>query len=214
MERKALTVDEVMLSLSWAPSPSHFPSFESSSSAGHSAVRLEQPGAQYCVGDTLSVLVEMRNHAGRPKSFGGDFVVARIFSPKAGASASGDVADFLNGSYRVRFRLSWPGEVQVSVRLIHSSETVALLRRDWTQEYNKAGNIGTFISGGKRETSHCSLRLGSDRPLCEYGKREHGEYYACYRPKTLPCYSLTQIKSFYPPGYPNVTKEEAQLLDK
>ncbi|KAJ8334736.1 hypothetical protein SKAU_G00403750 [Synaphobranchus kaupii] len=52
-----------------------------SSSAQHSVVRLEQPWAQYCVGDTLNVLVEMRNYAGHPKAYDGGFILAWIHSP-------------------------------------------------------------------------------------------------------------------------------------
>ncbi|KAJ8268441.1 hypothetical protein COCON_G00136130 [Conger conger] len=147
---KEMTVDEVILSLAWAPSTSNFTSFNNSSSAEHSLVRLEQPRAHYCVGDTLNVLVEMRNYAGHPKAYGGDFILARIYSPNLKAGASGDVTDFFNGSYRVRFRLFWPGEVQVSVRLIHSSESVKILQRDWMHDYSKATHMGTFISGGKK----------------------------------------------------------------
>ncbi|KAJ8334725.1 hypothetical protein SKAU_G00403640 [Synaphobranchus kaupii] len=208
---KEITVDEVIFSLSWAPSIPNFTSFKNSSSAQHSVVRLEQPRAQYCVGDTLNVLVEIRNYRGNPKAYGGDFILARIHSPKLQASASGDVTDFLNGSYRVSFRLFWPGEVQVSMRLMHSSETVKILQRGWMQDYSKAMHTGTFISGSKKETSQCGLRLSSDRALCEYRKKEDGEYYACYQPKTLPCNSLTITKSYIPPG-PNLTKEEVQLL--
>ncbi|KAJ8268443.1 hypothetical protein COCON_G00136150 [Conger conger] len=155
----------------------------------------------------------MRNYAGHPKAYGGDFILARIYSPNLKAGASGDVTDFFNGSYRVRFRLFWPGEVQVSVRLIHSSESVKILQRNWMHDYSKATHMGTFISGGKKEMSKCALRLSSDRPLCEYRKKEDGEYYACYQPKTLPCNSLT-ITKFHMPPVPHLTKEEAQLLAK
>ncbi|XP_061089447.1 NXPE family member 4-like isoform X3 [Conger conger] len=209
-----MTVDEVIFSLSWAPSTSNFTSFNDSSSAQHSLVRLEQPRAQYCVGDTLNVLVEMRNYAGHPKAYGGDFILARIYSPELEASASGDITDFQNGSYHVQFRLFWPGEVQVSVLLIHSSEAVKILQRDWMQDYNKITHIGTFIEGEKEEKSQCALRLSSNRPLCEYRKKEDGEYYACYRPKTLPCNSLTIMQSSYNQSDPKLTKEEAQLLAK
>ncbi|XP_061113431.1 NXPE family member 1-like isoform X2 [Conger conger] len=210
---QALSVEEVILSLSWPPSSSNITSFSNSSSALHSVVRLEQPGAQYCVGDTLSVLVEMRNYAGLPKAHGGDFILARIHSPELQAGASGDVTDFRDGTYRVRFRLFWPGEVQVSVRLIHSSETVKILQRDWMQDYNRAMYTGTFIRGEKTETSQCTLRLSSDRPLCEYMKKEDGGYYACYQPQTLSCSSLTLLRTYIPPD-PHLTEVEAQLLDQ
>ncbi|KAJ8335133.1 hypothetical protein SKAU_G00407720 [Synaphobranchus kaupii] len=127
--------------------------------------------------------------------------------------ASGDVTDFLNGSYRVSFRLFWPGEVRVSVRLIHSSEAVDALRRDWEQDYVKITHRGTFIAGSKKETTPCALRLDSDsgRALCEYRKKEDGEYYACYKPETLPCNSLAIMQAFSYVG-PNLTKEDARLL--
>ncbi|XP_064203376.1 NXPE family member 4-like isoform X2 [Anguilla rostrata] len=206
-----MTVDEVILSLLWAPAAPNITSFKNSSSARHSAVMLEQPRAQYCVGDTLNVMVDMSNYAGHPKAYGGDFIVARIHSPKLQACASGDVTDLLNGSYRVRFRLFWPGEVHVSVRLIHSAEAVSVLQRNWMQDYGKAMHIGTFISGEKKEKSQCALRLGSDRPLCEYRKKEDGEYYACYKPQTLPCNSLTLMTSTKPRA-PHLTMKEVQLL--
>ncbi|KAJ8334726.1 hypothetical protein SKAU_G00403650 [Synaphobranchus kaupii] len=205
-----MTVDEVIFSLSWAPSIPNFTSFKNSSSAQHSVVRLEQPRAQYCVGDTLNVLVEMRNYTGHPKAYGGDFILARIHSPKLQASTSGDVTDFLNGSYRVSFRLFWPGEVQVSVRLFHSSEAVKILQRGWTQDYKKVMYTGTFISGNKTETSQCGFRLSSGRALCEYRKKEDGEYYACYQPETLPCNSLITMLGSLSPSH--LTNEEAQLL--
>ncbi|KAJ8334727.1 hypothetical protein SKAU_G00403660 [Synaphobranchus kaupii] len=153
----------------------------------------------------------MRNYTGHPKAYGGDFILARIHSPNLRASASGGVTDFLNGSYRVSFRLFWPGEVQVSVRLFHSSEAIKILQRDWMQDYSKAMHTGTFISGNKTETSQCGLRLSSDRALCEYRKKEDGEYHTCYRPKTLPCNSLTTMKSTRH-QIPPLKKEEAQLL--
>ena len=158
-----MTVDEVLSSIAWPTSTSNFTSFKNSSSAEHSTVRLEQPRDHYCVGDTLNVLVEMRNFAGYPKAYGGDFILARIHSPKLQACASGEVTDFFNGSYRVRFRLFWPGEVQVSVRLIHSSEAVEILQRDWMQDYSKAMYTGTFVSGDKKEATLCALRLSSDK---------------------------------------------------
>ncbi|KAJ8368530.1 hypothetical protein SKAU_G00085580 [Synaphobranchus kaupii] len=208
-----MTVDEVMFSLSWASSTSKYTSFNNTSSAQHSVVWLEQRRAQYCVGDTLNVLAEMGNYAGQPKANGGDFIVARIHSPKLQACASGDVTDLLNGFYRVRFHLFWPGEVQVSVRLIHSSEAVDVLRRDWKKDYTKISHRGTFKVGRKQETTPCALRLDSDRALCEYRKKEDGEYYACYRPQTLPCNSLAIMRAFSYKG-PNLTKEDTQLLAK
>ncbi|XP_036384707.1 NXPE family member 2-like [Megalops cyprinoides] len=207
-----MTVDDVMSSL-WRnfPTATNFTSFQSSSSARHSVARLEQPGAQFCVGDTLNVLVEMRDYRGRPKAYGGDFILARIHSPKLQASASGDVTDFRNGSYRVHFTLFWPGEVQVSVLLIHPSEAVQVLWRTAKQNYNKVAYTGTFVNGSKTEKSLCGLRLNTDKPLCEYKDEKEEEYFACIQPPTLSCSSLNTMTSYNTPG-PSLTKEETQLL--
>ncbi|XP_068117937.1 NXPE family member 4-like isoform X2 [Hyperolius riggenbachi] len=68
---------------------------ETSSGAKSTATVLNyQP--KYCIGDTLTVQVQMFNHAGERKAYGGDFLRARIFSPNLGAGASGRVEDFNN----------------------------------------------------------------------------------------------------------------------
>nr|XP_023663567.1 NXPE family member 1-like [Paramormyrops kingsleyae] len=114
-----MTVEDVMLSLKWdLPPTSVWESVQNTSSPAWSTVSLEHLQAQYCMGDTLDVRVDMRDHSGRPKTHGGDFILARIHSPKLQASTTGAVTDLRNGSYRVRFTLLWPVEVQVSVLLI------------------------------------------------------------------------------------------------
>ncbi|KAI1901810.1 hypothetical protein AGOR_G00038230 [Albula goreensis] len=208
---KEITVDDIMLLLrKHLPKAANFTTLKSSSSARHSVVRLEKPRTHYCVGDTLNVLVQMRNNEGHPKTYGGDFILARIHSPMLQASASGDVTDFHNGSYRVQFRLFWPGEVKVTVLLIHPSEAVWILQRDRAVDYGKTMHKGTFVNGSKKETTQCGLRLNTQRHLCEYRKKEDGEYFACHRPQTLPCSSLTTMVSYSSPRpLPTV---ESQLL--
>ncbi|KAJ8272487.1 hypothetical protein GJAV_G00089680 [Gymnothorax javanicus] len=193
------------------PETGNFSSIERSSSGKHSVVSLEQPRAQYCVGDTLTVLVNMKDYRGIPKAYGGDFILARIHSPDLQASASGEVTDLRNGSYRVRFRLSWPGVVQVSVLLMHSSEAVGILKRISENNYNKIIYTGTFYNGSKKEESQCGVRLKVDKALCEYMKKEDAEYYACFRPKTLPCSALKTMRSRNGP-IPNLKKDENSLL--
>ncbi|XP_061110358.1 NXPE family member 2-like [Conger conger] len=195
------------------PKAGNFSSIESSSSGRHSVVNLEQPRAQYCVGDTLSVQVNVKDYRGNPKAHGGDFILARIHSPELQASASGQVTDLLNGSYRVSFHLFWPGDVLVSVILMHSSEAVGILRRISAHNYDKIIYIGTFYRGKKKEQSRCGVRLKSDKPLCEYRKKEDAEYYACIPPKTLPCSTLRTMRSGNGP-IPNMTKDEYDLLSQ
>ncbi|XP_035285125.1 NXPE family member 2-like [Anguilla anguilla] len=211
---REMSVEDIMRSV-WddLPPAGKFSSIESSSSGQHSVVNLEQPGAQYCVGDSVNVLVNMKDHRGNPKVHGGDFILARIHSPNLQASASGEVTDLLNGSYRVRFRLFWPGDVLVSVLLMHSSEAVGILRRISAHNYDKVIYTGTFYSGNKTEESQCGIRLTADKPLCEYRKKEDAEYYACVRPETLPCSTLRTMSSRNGP-ISNMTRDERLLLSR
>ncbi|KAJ8268659.1 hypothetical protein COCON_G00138310 [Conger conger] len=211
---REMSVDDIMHSiLDNLPKVGNFSSIENSSSGQHSVVNLEQPRAQYCVGDTLSVQVNMKDYRGNPKAHGGDFILARIHSPKLQASASGQVTDLLNGSYRVSFHLFWPGDVLVSVILIHSSEAVGILRRIRAHNYDKLIYTGVFFSGNKMEGSQCGVRLKSDKPLCEYRKKEDAEYYACIPPKTLPCSTLRILRSRNAP-ISNMTNDEHFLLSR
>ncbi|KAJ8336558.1 hypothetical protein SKAU_G00377780 [Synaphobranchus kaupii] len=205
-------IEDVMRSL-WddLPTPGNFRSIQNCSSGRHSVVELEQPRAQYCVGDTLNVLVNTRDYRGTPKVYGGDLILARIHSPELQASASGEVTDLRNGSYRVRFHLFWPGNVQVAVILVHSSEAVQILRRISAHNYDKIIYTGTFYNGSKREESRCGVRLKTDKSLCEYGRKEDAEYYACFRPATLPCNTLRTMRSRYA-TIPNLRRDEYQLL--
>ncbi|KAG9340121.1 hypothetical protein JZ751_022047 [Albula glossodonta] len=181
-----MTVDDIMSSI-WGELPisAKFTSLQNSSSAQHSTARLENPRDQYCVGETLNVMVEMRDYEGRPKKQGGDFILARIHSSNLQASSSGYVTDLLNGSYRVSFTLFWPGDL----RGVH------LLGKISSHNNGKINYTGTFIDGNKTEESQCGIRLDTDKALCEYRKKEDGEYYACIKPQTLPCSSLQTMSS-------------------
>ncbi|KAJ8336552.1 hypothetical protein SKAU_G00377720 [Synaphobranchus kaupii] len=195
------------------PTPGNFRSIQNCSSGRHSVVELEQPRAQYCVGDPLNVLVNTRDYRGTPKAYGGDLILARIHSPELQASASGEVTDLRNGSYRVRFHLFWPGNVQVSVILVHSSEAVQILRRISAHNYDRIIYTGTFYNGSKKEESRCGVRLKTDKSLCEYRRKEDAEYYACFPPATLPCNTLRTMRSRNGP-VSNLTRDEYQLLSQ
>ncbi|XP_048875137.1 NXPE family member 2-like [Brienomyrus brachyistius] len=209
-----MTVDDVMLSLQWDLPPSPvWKSIQNTSSPAQSTASLEHPQAQYCMGDTLDVRVDMRDHSGRPKTHGGDFILARIHSRNLQASAAGAVTDLRNGSYRVRFTLLWPGEVQVSVLLMHSSEAVQALWRSRQLNYKKITHKGTFVNGSKTETSECGFQLNASKSLCEYKDERDGESYSCYTPPTLPCHSIDTMSSFNTPGSA-LTKEEASLFNR
>ncbi|KAG9335069.1 hypothetical protein JZ751_005744 [Albula glossodonta] len=212
--RKEMTVADVMLSLREdIPEAPKFKSFMATSSGNQSVTRLEDPGAVFCVGDTLNVLVEMKDFNGKPKTYGGDFILARIHSPELKASASGVVTDLHNGSYRVSFTLFWSGTVQVSVLLIHSAEAVQVLWRENKGSYWKVLFTGTFSDGNKTERTSCGLKMKTNKPLCEYEDKRDSEYYACVKPRTLPCNTLRSIRSFNSKG-PFLKKDENRLLKR
>uniref|UniRef100_A0A8C9S6W1 Neurexophilin and PC-esterase domain family member 4 n=1 Tax=Scleropages formosus TaxID=113540 RepID=A0A8C9S6W1_SCLFO len=191
-----MTVDDVMFFLRWEfPMVSHWASVKDTSSASKSAASLEHPKPRYCVGENLDLLVEMRDHKGQLKRHGGDFILAWIHSPKLQASAAGLVTDLHNGSYRVRFTLFWPGEVKVSMLLMHPSEAVQALWRSRHPKYKKIKHTGTFVNGTKVEKSECEFHLDTNHPLCEYKDERDGEYYSCYKPPSLSCDTIDIMTS-------------------
>ncbi|XP_058873088.1 NXPE family member 1-like [Acipenser ruthenus] len=163
---------------------------ELTSSGAHSLVTLMNPKENYCVGEMVSVRVEMNDFRGKPKTYGGDFILARIHSPELKAGAAGVPEDFNNGTYRVNFTLFWPGSVKVSVLLMHSSEVVSALWR--TREFGTDKFIftGTFRNSTLQETSRCDIHLSTNETVCEFKDERNQELFFCFKPKTLPCETL------------------------
>ncbi|XDA84147.1 hypothetical protein R6Z07M_013955 [Ovis aries] len=131
--------------------PRPFTNGRSTTSTAHSRATLLSPRDTYCRGDRLDVLLEVRDHLGRRKEYGGDFLRARMSSPALKAGASGKVTDFNNGTYLVSFTLFWEGQVSLSVLLIHPSEGVSALWRARNQGYDRVTFIGQLANG----TSQC-----------------------------------------------------------
>lgn len=71
----------------------------------------------------------MNEFQGRPKSHGGDVLLAQLQSPQLGLGIAGQVLDHRNGTYSTIFPLLWEGSVQVEVTVVHPSEAVHVLRR-------------------------------------------------------------------------------------
>ncbi|XP_041925586.1 NXPE family member 3 isoform X1 [Alosa sapidissima] len=142
------------------------------------------------VGGKLEVLVHMQNFLGQPKRHGGDFLLARIYSPELGAGASGRVTDHQDGLYTVELPLLWLGPAQVEVMLVHSSEVVAVLRRLREEQPDRVYFKSLFRSGFLSETTVCNLCLRT-RPrqpaLCNYTDPHSGEPWYCYKPRLLDC---------------------------
>uniref|UniRef100_A0A3B5Q0C5 Neurexophilin and PC-esterase domain family member 3 n=1 Tax=Xiphophorus maculatus TaxID=8083 RepID=A0A3B5Q0C5_XIPMA len=122
-------------------------------------------GESWQVGDQLEVLIKISDFHGRPKSSGGDFLLARLHNPTVRAGVAGRVLDHSNGSYTAVFPLLWEGSAQVEVTLVHSSEAVTVLQK-LTQEQPDRAPL---------------------EKLCNYTDLHTGEPWFCYKPKKLNC---------------------------
>ncbi|XP_029980769.1 NXPE family member 3 isoform X2 [Sphaeramia orbicularis] len=143
---------------------------------------------EWHVGDQLEVLVQMHDFQGRPKRYGGDFLLARLHSPDRGAGVAGTVQDHKNGFYSALFPLLWTGSAQVEITLVHSSEAVAVLRRLREERPDRVFFKSLFRLGFLSETTVCNMCLPPDQqPLCNYTDLYTGEPWYCYKPKMLSC---------------------------
>ncbi|XP_060944522.1 NXPE family member 3 [Limanda limanda] len=145
-------------------------------------------GREWHVGDQLEVLVQMHDFHGRPKRYGGDFILARLHSPELGAGVAGKVLDHRNGFYSALFPLLWVGSAQVEVTLVHSSEAVSVLQRLREERPDRVFFKSLFRLGFLSETTVCNMCLPPDQqPLCNYTDLYTGEPWYCYKPKILSC---------------------------
>ncbi|XP_059896348.1 NXPE family member 3-like [Gadus macrocephalus] len=145
---------------------------------------------EWHVGDQLEALVQMHDFQGRPKRYGGDFLVARLHSPELGAGVAGRVVDHLNGFYSALFPLLWQGTVEVVITMVHSSEAVAVLQRLQEQRPDRVFFKSLFRSGFLSETTLCNMCLPPNQPqepLCNYTDLHTGEPWYCLKPKMLSC---------------------------
>ncbi|KAG7501988.1 hypothetical protein JOB18_011324 [Solea senegalensis] len=143
---------------------------------------------EWCVGDQLEVLVQMHDFQGRPKHYGGDFLLARLHTPELGAGVAGKVLDHRNGFYSALFPLLWEGSVQVEITMVHSSEAIAVLKRLREKRPDRVFFKSLFRVGYLVETTVCNMCLPpDDKPLCNFTDLYTGEPWFCYKPKMLSC---------------------------
>ncbi|XP_027721682.1 NXPE family member 3 [Vombatus ursinus] len=158
-------------------------------------------GAFFKVGSQLEVLVQVQDFQGRPKKYGGDYLQARIHSPKLQAGAVGRVVDYQNGFYKVFFTLLWPGKVTVSVVLVHPSEAVQVLQHLQEVRPDRVYFKSLFRSGRISETTICNVCLPGNLPVCNFTDLYTGEPWFCFQPKKLPCSSrINHYKGGYLKG--------------
>ncbi|XP_025233623.1 NXPE family member 3 isoform X2 [Theropithecus gelada] len=157
--------------------------------------------AFFQVGSQLEVLVHVQDFQRKPKKYGGDYLQARIHSPKLQAGAVGRVVDYQNGFYKVFFTLLWPGKVKVSIFLVHPSEGIRVLQRLQKDKPDRVYFKSLFRSGRISETTECNVCLPGNLPLCNFTDLYTGEPWFCFKPKKLPCSSrITHFKGGYLKG--------------
>ncbi|XP_040187792.1 NXPE family member 1-like [Rana temporaria] len=165
-------------------------------SAKKSRATILNPRKKYCVGETIIVHIEMFDHLGNRKTYGGDFIRARIFSPDLKAAASGRIEDFDDGTYHAHFTLFWEGKVFFSLVLYHPSEAVSALWRARNRSYGLIYFMGTFTNGTHQVKSECGFQLNTKKEICEYRKEEYNEIFYCAKPESFHCESLTYLQDF------------------
>ncbi|KAG8550524.1 hypothetical protein GDO81_024443 [Engystomops pustulosus] len=153
------------------------------------------PKPKYCFGDKLQVKVTAYDYSGNRKSYGGDYLRARIYSPDTNSSASGTIIDNKDGTYLVEFTLFWGGSVHISILLMHPSEAVSALWRARNQGFANIKYTGNFTSATEYVNSECGFEFETEKEICRYVDRRDGEAFYCIKPKSYPCEALTHMNS-------------------
>ncbi|XP_078540006.1 NXPE family member 1-like [Lissotriton helveticus] len=172
-----------------------FNHFNYTTSPGNSRATITNSQDKYCIGDHLTIRLDMFDYLGNRKAYGGDFLRARIHSPEIGAGASGSIKDFNNGSYLVNFTLFWEGNVKISLMLFHSSEGVSALWRARNKGYEYIRFTGTFNNVTQNVRTECGFNINTTKELCEYRDQRDGEFFYCIRPEHVPCEAFTHLMS-------------------
>uniref|UniRef100_A0A3P9LQG6 NXPE C-terminal domain-containing protein n=1 Tax=Oryzias latipes TaxID=8090 RepID=A0A3P9LQG6_ORYLA len=194
------------------PLPLNF-SWKDSSDPRHSTFTVlpKRVGGQWHVGDELEVVIKMFNFHGKPKKYGGDFLLARLHSPSLLAGVAGKVVDHLNGSYSALFPLLWEGNVQVQVVLVHSSEAVTVLQQLNRMQPHRIYFQSLFRSGSLTETTTCNIYINAtQQQVCNYTDLHTGEQWFCYKPKKLSC--DTRVTHAMGGFKKNITHQEEMLF--
>ncbi|XP_078584347.1 NXPE family member 3-like [Branchiostoma floridae x Branchiostoma japonicum] len=166
---------------------------ETATSADFTEFQILHPGSVYRVGDILSVLIRAKDMRNREKTYGGDFFRAKIYTERTKSSAPGRVRDFGNGTYGVTFRLLWEGDVTVSVRMVHSSSAVRVIKRVAEGfPFNRSWYQRRYITGNKSSTGWCSLnpndlQIPEGGGICDFSDSYAGVEWYCQRPEGVAC---------------------------
>ncbi|XP_066462210.1 NXPE family member 2-like isoform X1 [Eleutherodactylus coqui] len=186
---------------------------DNTTSATHSKVFIKNPQTRYCVGDQLTVQVDVYDYLGKRKTYGGDYLRSRISNPKTRAGSSGSIKDFNNGTYHIDYTLFWEGAVVVTVFLMHPIEAVSALWKARNSWYGYVEHEGKFIREGEEKVTKCGFALDTKEELCEYADHDNEEYFYCVKPQNYSCDSYAEFKN-WKTSRSRLSRLEASLLDR
>lgn len=199
--QERLEEDALLAASKWQVPDADLVPFVKSTDPASSYFVILNSAALFKVGSQLEVLVHVHDFQGKPKKYGGDYLQARIHSPKLQAGAVGRVVDYQNGFYKVFFTLLWPGRVRVSISLVHPSEGIRVLQYLQEAKPDRVYFKSLFRSGRISETMKCNVCLPGSLPLCNFTDLYTGEPWFCFKPKKLPCSSrINHFKGGYTKG--------------
>ncbi|CAJ0965425.1 unnamed protein product [Ranitomeya imitator] len=179
-------LQRLMRLIEWPEAPNGI-DFMSSTSPKTTYYEFLHPQETYQVGDQITVLIFALDHYGRPKTYGGDYFQAKLHSLKLKAGVTGAVTDHRNGSYSATFLLLWPGDAEVYIALVHSSEAISILRKKRRSRPDKIHYHGYFSHNGSSAMVECNV-LPPGPDVCTYrDSRQSNEEWFCTRPEGFPC---------------------------
>ncbi|OCT77296.1 NXPE family member 3 isoform X2 [Xenopus laevis] len=179
-----LELQTLMRMIEW-PEPLGPTDFESSTSPFKTEFHMPFPRATYYVGEYVEVFIIAQDHRGQPKTYGGDYFQAKLHSPMLKAGVTGSVTDHRNGTYTASFLLLWPGQVEISIRLVHSSEAIIVHKTLRNTRLDKVIFQGT-INGSSRVLK-CHVWPQSGPNVCEFHDPDSGESWYCEHQSHDPC---------------------------
>lgn len=211
--RKEQEIEDILKRLDQRMPNVTFEDVKTTTSARNSKAALLNHKDSYCLGDHLLVRLDMYDHLGKRKEYGGDFLRARLYSPHLKAGASGHIEDYRNGTYLVNFTLFWAGDVRISILLIHPSEGVSAMWAARKKGYEKIAFTGKFLNGTSEVLTNCGFQITTEEELCEYLDDRDQEAFYCVKPKHVPCEAFTHLRSKnYPVSY--LTPLEKSLFNR
>ncbi|XP_066285638.1 NXPE family member 3-like [Branchiostoma lanceolatum] len=167
--------------------------------ANNTLVSIANLSRSYYVGDNLSISVIARDGWNRYKTVGEDFFIAKLYGTyPTNASTAGRVMDYGNGTYSIRFLLSWSGTLSLSVTLIHPSEAVQVLKRIHDTYAERRVMSCDFIDTEKSFSERTKCRHKHIKPYfrntCNFSKPSVNGTWYCMQPKRASCDSISKCQ--------------------